>query len=256
VLHRGVDNWIDSLGAEAEPPKLWEHIQSGELDRTRASAFVEYVVQAMIEHHEEYRDYNSTTTQSDYGENLHLLLDFLKIKSNYDRYAWRMRPLVQAHAVLCRRGQDDAAVRWQANMASFTRAKVAEPLLADLTKLEEQHGLKLRTVRDRLEERFVRPLVIDRLCSQVEPAMREAADPPKEGGAFARLEDQLHLLTDKPIGIGLDAPEWLERLESEVEAVRKRMANGERPPKHGLAPGVTLKFADLQRQLAEWDKPL
>ncbi len=256
VLHRGARNWIESLAAEPEPPKLWIDIESGELERSCAAELVEYVVQAMIEHHEEYRDYNSTTTQSDYGENLHLLLDFLKIKSNYDRYAWRMQPLVQAHAVLCRRGQDDAAKRWQANMASFTRTKVAEPLLVELTKLEEQHGLRLRTVRDRLEERFVRPLVIDRLCSLVEPAMRQAADPPNEGGAFGRLEDQLHLLTDRPIGIGLDAPEWLEKLEDEVEAVRKRMAQGDRPPKRGLAPGVVLNFDDLQRQLTDWDKPL
>jgi hypothetical protein len=255
VLHRGVDSWVDSLGGESEPPKLWEHIESGELARSRAGACVDYVVQAMIEHHEEYRDYNSTTTQSDYGENLHLLLDFLKIKSSYDRYAWRMRPLVQAHAVLCRRGQDEAAVRWQASMAGFTR-KLADQLLDELTALEQQHGLKLRIIRDKLEERFVRPLVIDRLCAGVLPAIQEAAKPPKERTAFARLEEQLHALTDKPIGIGLDAPEWLERLEDEVKEVRQRKADGERPPRRGLAPGVSLSFAELERQLAEWDKPI
>jgi hypothetical protein len=255
VRHRGIDSWLDSLANEPEPPKLWEHIESGELSRSRASACVEYVIQAMIEHHEEYRDYNSTTTQSDYGENLHLLLDFLKVKSNYDRYAWRMRPLVQAHAVLCRRGQDEAAVRWQASMAGFTR-KLSDQLLDELTALEQEHGLKLRIIRDKLEERFVRPLVIDRLCAGVEPAMREAADPPGEGGAFARLEQQLHALTDKPIGIGLDVPEWLERLEDEVDEVRQRKADGEKPLPRGLAAGVSLSFADLQRQLAEWDKPI
>ncbi len=255
VLHRGTDNWIDSLGTEPEPCKLWEHIESGELDRSRAVGLVEYVVQAMIEHHEEYRDYNSTTTQSDYGENLHLLLDFLKIKANYDRYAWKMRPLVQAHAVLCRRGKDEDAVRWQANMANFTR-KLADQLLDELTVLEQEHGLKLRTVRDRLEERFVRPLIIERLCASVEPAIREAADLPTDAGAFPSLEEQLHALTDKPIGIGLDAPEWLERLEDEVEDARRRKADGEHALQRGLAPGVTLTFADLQRQLAEWDKSI
>src|SRR5207249_4021268 len=132
-----------------EPPKICDDIESAKFDRGSAASLLEYTVQALIEHHEEYRDYNSTTTQSDYGENLHLLFDFLKLKSTYDRYAWRMRPLVLAHEVLCRRGQDDAALRWQASMAGITRSKVAEPLLKELAELEQKHGLRLRTVRDR-----------------------------------------------------------------------------------------------------------
>src|SRR5262249_23488747 len=156
-------------------------------------------------------------------ENLHLLLDFLKVKSNYDRYAWRMQPLVKAHAVLCRRGQDDAAVRWQASMAGFTR-KLSDQLLEELAALEQEHGLRLRIVRDRLRNGFVGPLVIERLCASVEPAIREAAQDPGERSAFSRLEEQLRALTDKPIGIGLDVPEWLERLESEVEDLRRRKA--------------------------------
>ena len=39
---------------------------------------LELVLQAVVENYEEYKDYNTTTTQSDYGENLHVLLDFLK----------------------------------------------------------------------------------------------------------------------------------------------------------------------------------
>src|SRR5262249_42875386 len=160
-------------------------LDAGKYSRRRAEDHLGFIIQAMIEHHEEYRDYNSTTTQSDYGENLHYLLDFLKIKVDYERYAWRMKPLVQAHAVLWRRGQDDGAWRWRASMAGFTEKHLAEPLLEELGKLEREHGLRLRTVRDRLEERFVQPLVIDRLCSFIEPAMREAADPPPNG-AFVR----------------------------------------------------------------------
>jgi len=183
------------------------------------------------------------------------LLDFLKIKVSYERYAWRMKPLVQAHAVLCRRGQDDAALRWQASMAGFTEKQLAEPLLDELAKLEREHGLRLRTVRDRLEERFVQPLVIDRLCSFIEPAMREAADPPRMG-AFARMEMQLLTLTEKPLGIGLEPPDWLQRVEDEVHRVRDQWASGERPPRRGLAPGVTLPYAELERQLDDWERSL
>ena len=44
------------------------------------------MLQALVEHYDEYRDYNTTTTQSDYGENIHILLDFLRLKVRYDRY--------------------------------------------------------------------------------------------------------------------------------------------------------------------------
>src|SRR5439155_16956092 len=104
--------------------------------------------------------------------------------------------------------QDDAAVRWQESMAGYTRS-LSEQLLEDLARLEQENGLRLRTARDRLEERFVRPPVIDRLCACVEPAMREASEPPVGGGAVARLEQQLETLTQQPTGIGLDVPEWL-----------------------------------------------
>ncbi|HEV3145497.1 MAG TPA: hypothetical protein VGZ47_16510, partial [Gemmataceae bacterium] len=157
--------------------------------------------------------------------------------------------------VLCHRRQDDAALRWQASMASFTKDR-ADELLKDLAELERKHGLKVRTIRDRLEERFVQPLVIDRLCALVEPAMHEAPNAPLELGAFTRLERQLPLLADQPLGIGLDAPAWLERLQDEVERVREEEAGGDRPPARGLAPGIKLSYAELQRQLAEWEKPL
>ena len=57
-------------------------------------------------------------------------------------------------------------------------------------------------------------------------------------------------------GIGLEPPHWLEQLEDEVQRVREQWASGERPPRRGLAPGVSLTFADLERQLDEWERPL
>lgn len=255
LLHRGIGAWLDSLEESGESLLLLHAIEEGKYDRKKAEENLEIIVHAMIEHHEEYRDYNSTTTQSDYGENLHYLLDFLKLKVTYDRYAWRMRPLVQAHAVLCRRGQDEAAIRWQTSMAGFSK-KLADQLLAELSDLERKHGLRLRTIRDRLEERFIQPLLIDRLCATVEPAMREAANPPATGGAFAKLQEQLPALTSTPIGIGLDPPDWLQRLDEEVADVRDLMLSGEGPVEYGLSPGAKLSYADLQRQLEQWEKPL
>ena len=42
-----------------------------------------------------------------------------------------------------------------------------EIIIADLAKREGEHGIRLRTVRDRLEERFVQPLRIDQAAARV-----------------------------------------------------------------------------------------
>src|SRR6516165_5934080 len=77
----------------------------------------------------------------------------------------------------------------------------------------------LGTVADRLQERFVKPLALDRLCALIEPAMTEARES-GEGPAFARLQKELQGLTATPTGVGLDVPHWLRRLELEVQQVR------------------------------------
>ena len=48
-------------------------------------------------------DYNATTTQSDYGDNLHRLFDYLRLKARYDRAAWLLKPLNLVHETLARR---------------------------------------------------------------------------------------------------------------------------------------------------------
>jgi hypothetical protein len=112
--------------------------------------------------------------------------------------------------------------------------------------------LRLRTVRDHLEERFLHPLVLDRLCALVGPAMQEAAEHEgRAGPAFARLEKQIAPLAANPTGVGLDVPHWLRRLDAEVVRVRSGPPTGA-----GDEGRVYLAFADLQRQLNEWEKPL
>ena len=109
ILARGVAAWLDHEAERDDHdkrPKLVDDWARATLDRNRERpAPPRSCLQALVEHYDEYRDYNTTTTQSDYGENIHILLDFLRLKVRYDRYAWRLRPLALAHEVLCKRGQ-------------------------------------------------------------------------------------------------------------------------------------------------------
>jgi hypothetical protein len=254
LLHRGVAAWLDGLteaDGEHRPEKLLSDIERGKLSRSAAVQYLEVVLHTIAEHYEEYRDYNTTTTWSDYGENLYVLLDFLRLKAKYERYAWRMRPLVLAHEALCRKGLPDVAERWEKSIADFSRPLAAE-LMEKLTEKEAEHAVRLRTIRDRIEERFLRPLALDRLCALVDPAAAEARrGEGEQGDSYRRLSEQLRPLADNPIGVGLDVPQWLRKLRDEVDRVREAATI---PPKP--AELVRLTFAELKRQLDEWEEPL
>ncbi|MCE9561481.1 MAG: hypothetical protein K8U57_05450 [Planctomycetes bacterium] len=255
ILARGVAAWLDHEVERDEAdkrPKLIDDWASGNLDRNRTTRAAEVVLQALVEHYEEYRDYNTTTTQSDYGENIHILLDFLRVKVRYDRYAWRMRPLALAHEVLCKRGNDSLAAKWREFIADKT-AGLAEDLADRLGALETRYGVKLRTIRDRVEERFLLPLEIDQAAARVAPAAEAARSGEGEDNpAFARLTAAVEPLADNVSGVGLDVPAWVRRLEEAMRATKTRDATEADEPR----PADGLNFEELRRQLADWDKPI
>jgi hypothetical protein len=254
ILARGVEEWLDHETEHGETtgkrPRLVSDWDAGTVDRKRTARSAEVVLQALVEHYDEYRDYNTTTTQSDYGENIHILLDMLRLKVRYDRLAWRMRPLALAHEALCQRGHDALAVRWRSFIAKET-LELADQLLKELNERETRYGVKLRTVRDRLEERFTRPLEIDRAAAQVPGAAAAArAGQSEDNPAFARLREAIEPLEATVSGVGLDVPTWVRRLEEALRQTRDRTA--EPPPT--APPGLT--FEELDRQMDDWDKGL
>ncbi len=261
ILGQGTAAWLDREAAQGDPdsrPKLVEDWADEKLDRAKAARQFEVVLQSLVEHYDEYRDYNTTTTQSDYGENLYILLDFLRLKVTYDRYAWRLRPMVLAHEVLCRRGFDRLAVKWREFLAGRT-AKLAKELLDDLASREAEHALKLRTVRDRLEERFVQPLRIDQAGARVARAAAAARDgQPEDNPSFTGLLAAIRPLADHPSGVGLDVPAWLRRLEDELRKVRSAdpEADGDAFEQYPFPQPLGLDFAELKKQLQDWERPI
>ncbi len=252
ILARGVAAWLDHETETSEhgsrKPRLVNDWDAGTVDRTRTARSAEVVLQALVEHYDEYRDYNTTTTQSDYGENIHILLDMLRLKVRYDRLAWRLRPLALAHEALCQRGYDALAARWRTFIARQTM-ELSDDLLKELAERESRYGVKLRTVRDRLEERFTRPLEIDRAAAQVAPAADAArAGLTENNPAFARFREAMEPLESTVIGVGLDVPAWVRRLEDALRATRDRTAEPPTTP----PPGLT--FEELERQMEVWDK--
>jgi len=256
ILHRGVGAYLDYLREAPDPLRPIRLLD--DLDRTirREDAIrrLEIVLQAVVENYEEYKDYNTTTTQSDYGENLHVLLEFLRLKVAYERHAWHFRPLVLAHEVLARHGRAQTAILWEQSLTRMTR-DLARRHLEQLDHLERLRGIRLNTIRDRLSERFIKPLALDRLCALIEPAMREARQPGAKA-SFTRLRQELQAFTATPMGVGLDVPYWLRRLEMEVHRVHAtRTTLAMLAEEVFRVPRRSLSWDELQRQLGDWDRP-
>ncbi|MCC6494528.1 MAG: hypothetical protein IT424_16075 [Pirellulales bacterium] len=222
ILHQGVEEWIDALSKNedaVEDIRLLAELHA-QTPREEAVEMLSLAIEAVVENYRVYRDYNTTTTQSDHGELLYAFIDFLRLRAGYDRVAWNLKPVVWAHEILARRHQDAAAEMWRQAFAERT-SDVADKYQRQLAALSAAYGMQLPTIADRLSERFVRPLVIDRLRAMVEPAMNEQGK--RRQRAFDALEQEIADLVSEPHGAGLDVPDWLSALEDEVTEARSRM---------------------------------
>jgi hypothetical protein len=249
LLHRGIEHWLDQLANQDHPPEKFLEALDTDLPRAQAVHLLEIILNAVAENYDEYRDYNTTTTQSDYGQNLFILLDFLRLKTPYERDNWRLKPLLLTHEVLCRRNRTADAARWQDEISMYTRAQ-SEQHLKELAKVEARHAIKLRTVRERLDERFVASLAQDRLAALLIPLWEAARrDPAGARDQLAQFTAALEPFTSNPVGAGLETPGWIRRLEREMARFRAKEAQVAAP-----AP-KPIPLAQLRRQLTgDWDE--
>jgi hypothetical protein len=235
ILHRGPRAYLESLAVDNDPlrkSKLADKLQSADFLAT-SSRWLEVILKTLVENYEEFKDYNTTTTLSDYGENLNILIDFLVLKSGYERRAWELRPHVLVHEVLARQERQEEARVWQEALEERTRVS-AEDQVNRLAQLEKLHGARLGTIRDRIEERFVKNLGLDRLCALIRPVLEQsrayAGQRPRGVDSSSMAEEEgcpaLGLLrtglgpfTERPAGVGRDIPEWIRKLELELQRV-------------------------------------
>ena len=253
ILHQGTGPWLKSLQEDSQedvPEGLLADLES-DLSRDEAAEQLALVLEAIVENYGEYRDYNSTTTQSDRGELLFTLLDFLRLRTKYDRVCWNLKPVVLAHEILVRRGREAAARVWRKALSERIHDE-ADQYLAKLSDLQKKYAMRMPTVADRLAERFVRPLAIDRIRALVEPAVAQI----RQGGVISKfelLEEETEILTREPTGVGLDVPAWLVALEEEVENVLRPVHERRRDEDLAmLIPATRLTLRQARKQLKEW----
>jgi hypothetical protein len=252
VLHQGVGTWLERAIEEGDDQfcdtQLVADLESGRLSFKQADRWISLVYETVIDHHSEYLDYNSTTTQSDRGDLIYMFMDFLRLRARYERIAWNLKPVMWAHEVLVRSGLENAAMMWRRSLSERI-GNEAERYVEKLRELQRDYAMRMPTVADRILERFVQPMTIARMRALVGPAMRDA-EANRESPKFDLLEQEAELLTRHPTGVGLNVPAWLDALEEEVETLAKRRMSSEIDPQALMTiPIVPLSMDALSQQL-------
>jgi hypothetical protein len=253
ILHQGVSEYLQTLAENADPEDACRLLDDldGAIAPDEAAHWLGIAIEAVVENYGEYVDYNSITTQSDRGDMLYTLLDFLRLRANYDRLAWNLRPVALAHQVLMRCGREGAAEIWRRAVAERT-SPIAGEHLKRFNRLCKKYGMRLPSIAEHLGERFIRPLEIDRLCALLRPAIDEirGGRPP---ASLRQLEEHIARFTEEPAGAGFELPSWLEALEQEMERIQWQVVEDDQETLDPLIrlPQVQLSRAEVEEQIEQ-----
>jgi hypothetical protein len=250
VLAQGVDEFLRIAEDEADehaPRKLLDDVAAGRIKRGDAAAKMQFILNVVVNHYDLFRDYSATTTQSDYGDNLFAFFELLRVSVEYDRSWFTMRTIYVAHRMLTAWGRLGAARFFERGFAT-EMADSARQRALELQAVEREYGVRLAAVRAKIDERFVRPLEIDRALAFVEPALRG----PDAARAFADLRTAVESFAKQPSGAGFDPPDWLLQFEKEVDRLLGTGADEYHHP-HRQPP--KMRLSEFESLLANWEKP-
>jgi len=262
ILHQGVSEFLDFLELEQDPlhpVALIEDIDNGKIDREEACDLLELCYETILDKLDRFVEYNTTTTQSDYGGMFYCLLDFLRVEASYDRDAWNLRPFQMAHLVLAEHGSAELAREWERMVREKTRRKAASHL-KKLHALEEAYSVRLPSVSDHVGERFVKVMAVHRMRALIDRALRESHEQTSPPRCFLKLRREIDAYLETSTGSAVEVPEWLSRLDREI----RRHENDEGPQaSEPDAPPVIvareyrpLRPRQLLRELQKWKRKM
>ena len=250
ILHKGVNPWLDDKKHESDPEelRLLDELDQA-LSRQQAVRHLTLVLEAVYENYNEYRDYNTTTTQSDRGELLYSLLDFLRLRGRYDRVCWHLRPVIWGHEILVRDQQNAVARMWRRSLTDRVGPE-ADKYLNELEKLRSDYSMQMSSIGRRLEGRFAHQMQIDRLRSLVGPAM---ADPQSRQSTrmFELLHHETQAFCRATAGVGVDLPAWLAALENEVQQHLLPLRLRDKHHDQAISHSLVAPIAELREQLEQ-----
>ncbi|MEM9412784.1 MAG: hypothetical protein AAGA30_16855, partial [Planctomycetota bacterium] len=248
ILHQSVSVWLDNI---RNAPNAVDLRLFDELDRAvsseRAANYLKLILEAICENYNEYRDYNTTTTQSDRGELLFSMLDFIRLRNRYDRVSWYLKPIVWGHEILVRDGQNSVARMLRRSLREQIGHE-ADRYLELLESLRSKYSMQMETVGRRLEGKFVHEMQIDRLRSLVRPAMNKPGTKTSQR-AFDKLQQETQKFIRATPGVGVDLPAWLAALEHEVQQFHLPLRLRSKTSEQSLIRPIDVPVSQLREQL-------
>ncbi len=224
ILHHGAESLFDELQetiALTQNVKILDDIESGQIDREDAAELAEFVYECVVDNFDRFLEYNTTTTHSDYGSRLYCLLDFLRLEALYDRFEWNTIPWQVAHETMVRRGDLEVAAGVEEYVSDESR-EVAGSFVDELAQLENEYGVRLPALHDHVNERIVGALAQNRMAALVPRSCPGAAGLSAEDieANFVTLRQEIADFMGARIGSGIEPPDWMQRLASELDRVQ------------------------------------
>lgn len=252
VLRMGTANYLKHLRESADDfvdGKLGRALDR-DLPLPRAAHLLQWILESLVANFTEYRDYDTTTTQSDRGDLLYIFLDLLRHKLLYERGEWNLRPIIWTHEKLVRLGRFSAAESWRKMLAQRT-TEAADWHRGRFEEIVKKHGVRLASIADRIGERFIRPLEVDHMLCL---AARLAAErDPQKSAVLPQLEEAISEFIDLQSGSGSELPRWLNELEGEVQrCLTEREGHFQRIEPDALVPKVVLPWEELCGEISRW----
>ncbi|MEO2032563.1 MAG: hypothetical protein ABGZ35_10810, partial [Planctomycetaceae bacterium] len=226
VVH-GAESLLDELETNVSPyqqVRIIDDLQEGRIDREHAIDIMEFVYESVVDNFDVFLEYNTTTTQSDYGNRLYCLMDFLRVKSLYDRFEWNHLPYHFVHEMMTRIEVADMAALVEEELTDETR-EMAESLVEELQELEVTYGVRLPTLHDLIGDRLIGPLQVNRMTARVarcNPELSDVSDEDAEQN-FQQLRDEIATYMEGRQGSGIDTPEWMNSLGQEQSRVHDQL---------------------------------
>lgn len=255
ILHNGVNWYLDQLEQQEDPlhpNQLLAAIARGDVEHEAAVEFIELTYSAIVDRFDRFLEYNTTTTQSDYGDKFYVLLDFLRVEAAYDRQAWERIPESIVHRSLAMSARPQALGMLEDFLEANSRAD-ADKHLATLRDLELKYGVHLPSISDRLKERFIKPLAVNRMLSLVEPAMQQTTTATE---TFERLRQEVISYMQDQTGSAVDVPQWLQDIEREISRLEAPSDYIKPPELEIRLPVRKVAEDEVRNQLQVWGESL
>lgn len=254
ILHNGIP-WFLNFLAESQDPlrpsRLLEALDNGDIETDHVVHVLELIYTTVVDKFDRFLEYNTTTTQSDYGEKFYFLLDFLRVEADYDRDAWNFTPLNLVHQVLCQWNLPEVVGAWERSFEKRARES-ASGHLRRLHNAERKYGMRLPAISDRLNEQFTKPLAVNRMLALLPQVVSDAQSQRAESAAFGNLRHEIDAYLVDSTGSGIELPAWMQNLEKEVQRLNlPTSANSPAEAEFTVNPRP-MTLEEMSKQLESW----